>query len=370
MQILYKNQTASFINQSIISIFKKDNKIIERVMIPHNKIDQLIEQCASSHPTITDPAVFADIKSALEYRFTENPVASIQNTYLRDYAIPQIVLFDILANRFPLVLKAQEIVCRKMVALATGMQEICILDLGIGRAIQIKRILEALQTIPSLKKVTLIGVEIQEDSLQFTTALLASLAPSFPFEFVFHPICAPVESVTVETIQPYLPSADTPLFVNASLTLHHVQTMETRKEIFNRVAQWKTSLFTLIEPNTYIFTPHFEERLLNTFEHFGTLYAFINTLDLNADEKAGLKQFFSNELFDAVALPDSHRFEKYDLSKHWCQLAENCNLKSVSLEDQLTGITIPSINIHNDAAGFVNFSFNESDILGVIALEA
>ena len=38
-----------------------------------------------------------------------------ENTYLRNLEIPQILLFDILANRFPLVIEAQNIIGRALV---------------------------------------------------------------------------------------------------------------------------------------------------------------------------------------------------------------------------------------------------------------
>jgi hypothetical protein len=93
---------------------------------------------------------------------------TIQNTYLKEFEIPQIVLFDLLTNKFPLVTACQQIAEKAFLKQASGKREICILDIGIGRGFQMMRLLDALQNIENIEKVNLICVEISTDSYNFT----------------------------------------------------------------------------------------------------------------------------------------------------------------------------------------------------------
>lgn len=53
-----------------------------------------------------------------------------QNTYLKEFEIPQILLFDLLTNKFPLVTACQKITEKAFLKEASGYRELCILDIG------------------------------------------------------------------------------------------------------------------------------------------------------------------------------------------------------------------------------------------------
>ena len=83
-----------------------------------------------------------------------------------------------------------------------------------------------------------------------------------------------------------------------------------------------------------------------------------------------MKQFFSNELFDAIALPDAYRFEKYDLSINWCRLGKSFGLSNFDVKQFIDDLAIPGISITYNDNGFINLAFDQTDILGIIALKA
>lgn len=334
------------------------------------KTEEALLKCIQQFSWKPDEELVNHLRRALNARFEGIAPEQIQNTYLKEFEIPQIRLFDILANRFPLVLEAQKLVEHCIMELAKNQQHLCLIDVGIGRSVQMARILKSLDACKTLETVTLIGIEIQKDSLEFSKKLLDEMKDSFHFNLKFYPINQSIEEIDFDKIRGLIPSNNGKLITNASLALHHVQSIETRSRILSNLASLNPDLLTLIEPNVNCFTNDFEERCMNAYEHFGALYAYINTLELKEEEKKGLKQFFSNELFDAIALPDEYRFEKYDLSSNWSAIGKSFGLSNFNIQQFSQTLTIPGIKIAYNDSGFVNFGFGQTDILGIIALKA
>jgi len=333
-----------------------------------NEIEKQLAHCISSFDIEKDQQVLDDLKKALIYKAEGRSPVSIKNTYLQDLEIPQIVLFDILANRFPLVMNAQKIISNAILSVITFHENITILDLGIGRGLQITRILKEINQIKTIKTVTVIGVEIFKNAIDHTTALIPNLKKELHYQLEYHPINALVEDLDADFIRTLIPSNNQCLLINASLTLHHIQSEQDRLKLFQKIKSLNPSLVTLVEPNTNCFTNNFDERLLNVYEHFCALYGFINTLQLLPEEKKGLKQFFSTELFDAVALPDEHRFEKYNTSEAWLKTASEAGFNPFDLSKSIKDIKIKDIDVQVKKAGYVNFKFHQTNILGTIAV--
>lgn len=335
---------------------------------PH-QIEYYINKCISAFPHDIEPTLINNLKLALEYKLENKSPDVVRNTYLKDLEIPQIVLFDILANRFPLVLNAHKIVTHAIIKNAQNKKHITLIDLGIGRGLQAKRIIDAFNRETQIESLTVIGIEIMKEALDFTTEILNELKSQLNFTLNFIPIHIDVESLDIEKIKDLSPSNTEAIIINASLTLHHIQTDVLRLELFNKMASLQPSLITLIEPNTNCHTNDFDVRLLNVYEHFTALFLFIDTLELLPEEKKGLKQFFSTELFDAVALPDEHRFERYAPSTDWLQMGVQQGLTPSEISSFSKNIKIENITIENPSTGYTNFKYHHSNILGIIALQ-
>ena len=332
-----------------------------------SKIEEHLSRCINSLKTTPDQQLLADVRKALNYRFSEGNKEEITNTYLKELEIPQIVLFDILANRFPLDLRAQEIVNDLFQYEANGMKSICIIDLGIGRGIQIARILKHLNNINTLTEVTLIGLDILKPALEFTSNTITKLKDELNYRLNFYPIHSQVESIDIESIKALVTSNCEKILVNASLTLHHIQKEEERLNLLRKLKSINPSIITLIEPNADCATDDFDQRLFNTFEHFSALYQLINSLDLEDVEKKGLKQFFATDLFDPIALPNSHRFEKYNKCETWINYAKTCGFKEVDMKNRSMLQEHNKLNAELNL-GYVNLKFEETDLLGIIAV--
>jgi hypothetical protein len=336
--------------------------------LEYTKIENQLDKCIGRFEIEPDKQVLDDLRKALIYKAEGKSPESIKNTYLKDLEIPQIVLFDILANRFPLVMNAQKIISNAILSIISAHENITILDLGIGRGLQITRILKEINQIKTIKTVTVIGVEIFKAALEHTIAVISDLKKELNYQLEFYPINTLVEDIDIKAIKNLIPLNNNCILINASLILHHIQSEANRLLLFQKLKSLNPSLLTLVEPNTNCFTNDFEERLMNVYEHFCALYGFINTLDLLQEEQKGLKQFFSTELFDAVALPDEHRFEKYNTSEAWIKTSSEAGFKPYDLTENAKDIKIKNIDIQIKKEGYVNFEFNHANILGTIAV--
>lgn len=329
----------------------------------------VLQQCISQSEMIPDPQVIGHLEKALQYRAEKRSPEAVRNTYLKDLEIPQIVLFDILANRFPLVIKAQQIVTAAMLKAVKGRQNIVLLDLGIGRGLQVGRILEAFNKQEHPPKLIIIGVEIVPEALAHTGKILAEKKKELKFDFSFHPLLQTVESLDVSQIKSLIPDEADAFLVNASLTLHHIQSTANRHALMQKLKSLNPVLLTLIEPDTDCHTDDFNRRLFNVYEHFNGLYLFINSLELTDAEKSGLKQFFSTELFDAVALPDEHRFERYEPGAHWLKHASLAGFRANEDALKMIATQIPNINIGFPDNSYCSFSYQQAHLLSTIILK-
>ncbi len=335
-----------------------------------NDVHDLMQICINKFDSLTDGDLIEEFRKSLTGRYENLTKEVYENTYLKNLEIPQIQLFDILANRFPLVIEAQNIIGRALIESIKEKKNITIIDLGIGRCIQVQRLLHLINNVPNIQSVTLIGVDISADSIAFSGKVLEEIQNKLHFKMEIHLFNKTVEDIEDLRIQSLIPLSNDFLFVNASLTLHHIQSKNDRLRLFKLVSLLKPDLFTLIEPNTDFFNTNFEQRMVNAFEHFGSLFSFINTLPLLTKEKKGLKSFFSNELFDALAIPEDGRYEKYDLSENWVSLGTNLGLKVFKLDSFSDQTYIPGIEIENKSIDYVNFKVNNSNLLGVIAFSS
>lgn len=316
-----------------------------------------------------DPQFLEHLENGLNYRLQDHSAAEWVNTYLKPYEVPQIVLFDILANRFPLVLESQRMVQEWLLMQSKGHRRICIMDIGIGRGLQISRLLYALNDWQMPLEVTVIGVELNEEALAVTTSLMESIKQRVNFALHFHPVAGAVEKLDFEAIRQLIPDSADFLMVNASLTLHHIQSGKLRNDLFRKLKKFHPDLITLIEPNASTFTDELEKRLCQACEHFYALYSYTNTLPLTEEEKRSLKTFFSNDFFDPIALPNEARFEKLETGPQWIARAQKGGFQPLKASPVLAGITpIPNISIEESAPGYINFKYGPVNLLSVIAL--
>ncbi len=341
------------------SLHFKSIEVIQRAL---NRLNQKIGSA--------DKQLLDQLEYALQFRDNQDSAAPVQNTYLKDFEIPQIKLFDILANHFPLVVESQNLAHACLIREVKNCSHLCIIDLGIGRSVQILRLLKLLHEVPSIAKVTLIGVDIMQEALGHSAQVLDSEKTKLNFAFDFHLIQSAVEKIDFNEILNRLPQDRDFTYINSSLTLHHVQHAEERNTLFSNCKRLSPDLMTLIEPNVSTFTDDFNLRAGRAIEHFYALYDYTNTLPLQEEEKRSLKTFFGNDFFDPIAHVDEARFEKLERGEEWISRAEQAGFSPFVCDDLIHEKSIKNIYLRIDPARYTSFVYKEVDLLSLIHFHA
>lgn len=320
----------------------------------------------SDFPFQNDSLLFELIQNGLNIRKSGDFSNIHENTYLRDLPIPQIVLFDALANDFPLVQCPQAYLndfYRIMVEAHTSIQ---ILDLGIGRGFQMGRLLKNLNGL-NLRGVRLIGTDISKDAIDFTFQNLRKLKDQLDFELELHLFARPFEELNQDFFKENILSD--PLIINASLSLHHIRNIEKRNFIIKMIGELKPLAFGLIEPNVESFQTNFGDRFNNISYHFGALFQYIDGLKLSKEIRDGIKRFLGNELIDGIAYPDDIRCENYDPIYKWYKNFLNYGLKPVHLPEIIENhLCLDNIELKYSNSGCVEIDSFKVPLLGILTL--
>lgn len=316
-----------------------------------------------------DPQFLEHLESGLNYRLQEPATIPSVNTYLKPYEVPQIVLFDILANRFPIVLESQRLLEEWVMQQSKGHRRLCIIDIGIGRGLQMVRLLHALNDRQTPLELTLIGIELNEEALAAAVTQMEIVKERMNYSFHFHPLAGAIETMDFTKVRQLIPDSADFLVVNASLTLHHIQSGRARNDLFRKLKTLHPDLLTLTEPNASTYTDELEKRICEAVSHFYALYHYTNTLPLTGEEKRSLKTFFSNDFFDPIALPNEARFEKLETGAQWVARAQKGGFQPLMPSAVRQGATaIPHIIEEELAPGYINFRYGPVNLLSVIAL--
>ena|GEM_PF-1673107 len=246
--------------------------------------------------------------------------------YLEKYEIPQIQLFDILINKFPFVATAHAISNSFIAGWVQGKSSVAILDVGIGRGIQMTSLLHELAGIEGLQKVTVIGIEPFADAIPFATQMITAASQGLPFSVDLHIIEGFAETTDVNQLRDALPADCDAFLINASLALHHIPTITQREQFFQTIKQLSPLGIVLTEPHTGHMTGNWKLRIKNAWTHYGAVFNTIDQIPVSEAEKRGLKMFFGREIKDVVGTLDEQRFERHETVDRWVAYGRNAGL--------------------------------------------
>lgn len=247
-----------------------------------------------------------------------------EHIYLQKFEIPQIRLFELLIQQFPLANLSQHCVNTLLAdALAVHTNPV-LMDIGIGTGMQVCNIIERLLQDPNcrIKNLTVVGIEPYGEALNATHQNITNISQSASFGIKLITKEAFIEKMTLDEISQLLPDNYDGLYVNASFALHHIQTAEDRKLVFENLKTLKVDAFVLSEPNSNHFEKNYQKRFENCINHYGTLFRIIDTLSITNQEKAALKLFFSREIDDVLGNSEQIRVEKHYATEQWISIFE------------------------------------------------
>lgn len=249
---------------------------------------------------------------------------SKEHIYLQKFEIPQIRLFELLIQQFPLANLSQHCMNTLLANELANFANPVLMDIGIGTGFQVCNIIERLSKNENSKvqKLTVIGIEPFGEALQIAQKNITDVKDKVGFEIALVVKEAFIEKMSFNEITALLPKTYDALFVNASFALHHIQTAEDRKLVFEYLKAMKVNGFALSEPNSNHFEKEYHLRFKNCVNHYGTLFKIIDTLEISSKEKAALKLFFSREIDDVLGNAEDIRVEKHYATEQWVELFE------------------------------------------------
>jgi hypothetical protein len=288
-----------------------------------------------------------------------------EHLYLQKYEIPQIQLFNILIKEFPFVKIGQQITNSIIINLLKQTDEATLIDIGIGQGTQIKNLLELSRELPHLKKIKIIGIEPFADALHKASEDILTISHNFPFQIEFLGINNFVEDVDFSQFR------DEPgiLLVNASLSMHHIQTLGQRYEVIGKIRNIRPKAFLLLEPNVDHFEPDFYRRFHNCYQHFYHIFKVIDNQKISQDNKNALKFFFGREIEDIIGKKENERYERHEPAFRWIEKLHQNNFTINDSFFEVPAETMLGIKINVHKEGFLGFTYGTETILSVIHAE-
>jgi protein-L-isoaspartate O-methyltransferase len=252
-----------------------------------------------------------------------------EHIYLQRFEIPQIRLFELLIQQFPLANLSQHCTNTLLIDALAQHTHPVLMDIGIGTGFQVSAIIEGLAKRQdcSIQRLTVVGIEPFSDAVGLAQQNIQRVSSQTPFEVRLVTKVAFIEQLSPADLSQLLPAEHDGLYVNASFALHHIQQRSQRKSVFEMLKALKLNALVLSEPNSDHFEPMYAKRFQNCVHHYGILFRIIDTLPITATEKAALKLFFSREIDDVLGNTEEVRVEKHYATEQWVQLLDETGFR-------------------------------------------
>jgi hypothetical protein len=289
---------------------------------------------------------------------------SQEHIYLQRFEIPQIRLFELLIQQFPLANLSQHCTNTLLIDTLVNHTHPVLMDIGIGTGFQVSNIIEGLskKSDNQIKCLTVVGIEPFADALKMTETNIMRASENAPFEIKLIVKEAFIEQISQEELQEMLPAEYDGLYINASFALHHIQQMAQRKSVFEILKNLNVDGFVLSEPNSNHFEPSYKKRFQNCVNHYGVLFQIIDTLPITSTEKAALKLFFSREIDDVLGNTEEVRVEKHFATEQWVQLFEETGFALQKRIASFGYLELNGTNLKTDLANRYATEFNGEEI--------
>ena len=292
-----------------------------------------------------------------------------EHIYLKQFEIPQIVLFDILIRKMPFVVYGHKIVNEEIAEILQGVRKAVLMDVGIGRGLQVMNLIKLLKKNICLKELTIIGVEPSGEALQVASETISKIAGEVPFKIIFNSVEGMAEEANEARLQHLIPQQYETFIVNSAFTLHHIQQREKRQDFFQLLKKINADHVFLLEPYSDHYTNDWKQRVLNAYHHYGTVFNVIDQLDVSAEERKGLKVFFGREIDDVAGFADSQHYERHEEGQQWVEYLRQAHFNISSFQNVPGNIDKPAIDFVQDEKGYLKMEHDGLTILSIIKAE-
>ncbi len=336
------------------------NKFTEQARV---EVETLLDHCLISLEENSEKFLTTLFLKALKKHI--GPGSIDEHIYLKKYSLPQITLFDIIIKQFPFVKNSHEITNNLLYQKMRETESAVLMDIGIGRGIQTLSLIEMFKPSDKLRTLKVVGIEPFTEAIELTEKILTEKAKQLHFELEFIGINALIEAYNFTKIKE-LVKPDEPIFINTSLTLHHIKEKEERKRVLSELRTLNPKALLLTEPNVNHYDNNFHKRFQNSYQHFFHVFSVIDKLDVDANAKSSLKLFFGREIEDIIGKKDKDRYERHDLATNWVDMLTEANY---TMETNYTPEFTPTkcgVIIEHVPEKYLGFRHEEETVLAVI----
>jgi hypothetical protein len=293
-----------------------------------------------------------------------------ENLYLLPDQGQQIRMFNLMAQKFPVVKNAQEKVNSVFFNRAQHEEHLLIFDVGLGTGQQVCNLLKhSCQQETRWKRVTVLGIEPSVESLQTAEARLHSTLDELGLQKDFLFLNKTVEQLLPqdwEAFQAKVSQTQARLLLNASFSLHHIKPPTTRTDIFKKLKAFNPEVFMIIEPYADFIAASLGERFNNAWHHYGLTFLGIDKIEASLEEKSSIKRiFFGREIQDVLAAASPT--EQFETAEMWIERLKAAGFKIV---DMLCHRHVVGLGIEESPRdGYTAFTVSEQPIVAVIQVE-
>jgi hypothetical protein len=256
------------------------------------------------------------------WRRLDEPLDHRGNLYLARFAFRQINLFNLMAERLPLVRRAGEMINRLLLGEVLQSERPVLVDIGIGTGRQEVALLELLASSGApCGPLTIVGIEPSAESLRGAAAAVLGAARRLGLDVTFHCVAGCVEELSAAEWDAVTRLARGGI-VCESFALHHVAAGpiegDPKDAVLRRIRALEPSLLAMVEPDSDHHDVSLAARVRNAWRHFGLVFEVVDRIDASPEERDAIKVlFFSREIDDIIASPEHERSERHERGAMW-----------------------------------------------------
>lgn len=242
------------------------------------------------------------------------------NLYLRQLAVPQIELFQMLGAALPPVVDASRLVRDQLRFALEGAEAVTLVSIGCGTGQREAELLSGL----GARRWHVFLVEPNADCLEQATRAVHDAADRAGASLALQPVWEVAEYLPPSFFEA-VAMAPAPRAVMASFALHHMGDLEardSRADLFHAFFEAGIDVVSIAEPSSDHRAACLRERFENARRHFGQAFRHIDAQPIGADHKARVKlMFFGRELEDILGR-DEERVEQHEPVQRWVERVE------------------------------------------------
>lgn len=294
-----------------------------------------------------------------------------KNIYVQQFDIPQTELFYSMAEAVPFVYMGHSLANQCIARAIDGAESATIIDIGVGRGQQMKRLVELIcEGRTSLKRLDIVGLDPVEQNLEDSGQVFEDLKESACIDIGFHPFLKLFEALDKRDYDRVRGLGNDALAINSAFSLHHtshpLNDGNFRLELLRRLADLEPSVVTLVEPNSNHDSEYLPKRIKNAWLHFGTAFALIDESDIEESHKFLIKEkFFGREVRDIFGVSDVFRCERHELYADWLVKLHRAGFVPYEPEGLLADL--PDYCQYDIADGVVRMDYADTTIVAVLS---